>query len=199
MVIGVAAIILIAFLFMLAAYLIVDRAAAGRVVNDPAQAPSANVAIVLGARVYANGWPSPMLRDRVDVAVKLYKLGKVKKLLLTGVDSPQNLQVQTMRKRALSQGVPDSALILDTKGVNTYQSMLRARDVYKVGPALLVTQGFHVKRAVYIGRELGLNVTGVTSDLEQYGTGGIRSWFREWPARTKAVLQMWFSPDKDLK
>lgn len=197
--IGAVAIILIAFFFMLATYLIVDRAAAGRVVNNPAQAPSANVAIVLGALAYADGSPSPMLRDRMQVAVTLYKLGKVKKLLLTGVDSPKNMQVRAMRLYALSKGVPESALILDTKGVNTYESLLRARDVYKVGPALVVTQGFHVRRAVYVARKLGLQVTGVTSDLAQYGTQEVYSVVREWPARTKAVLQIWLSPNKDSK
>jgi SanA protein len=164
---------------------IVIRAAADYIVKNPEQAPQAQAAIVLGAGVDQNGVPSLMLADRLDIGIKLYKLGKVKKLLLSG----DPVQVKVMLEYALARGIPDSDIFTDSAGLNTYYSMYRAANVYQVKSALVVTQGFHVARAVYTARKLGLQAVGVLSDIQPYGIE-IGWKVRDWLARVKAVIQL---------
>jgi SanA protein len=154
------------------------------------QAPNAQVAIVLGARVYPDGSPSPMLADRLDTAVQLYKLGKVNKLLLSGDHGQTHYdETNSMRRYVLARGVPAEDIFMDHAGFSTYDSMYRARDVFKVKDALVVTQGFHLDRAVYTARKLGLDATGVSADLHPYDTQ-LQATVRDWLARCKAFFDL---------
>jgi SanA protein len=164
---------------------IVVRAAANYIVKDPAQAPQAQAAIVLGAGVDPGGVPSKMLADRLKMGIKLYKLGKVKKVLLSG----DAAQMKVMLQYTLAGGVPAADIFTDYAGYNTYASMYRAVNKYHVKSALVVTQGFHVSRAVYTARSLGLQAVGVLSDLQPYGIE-IEWKAREWLARVKAIIQL---------
>ncbi len=157
--------------------------------------PERPVAIVFGAQVYANGRPSPMLADRVKTAVALYRAGKVKALLFTGDNhiSTYN-EPEAMRRYALGLGVPDEAIVLDYAGFRTYDSCYRARDIFKVSQAILVTQNFHLDRALLICNGLGIESVGVGADAvrpEGYATRSLLySELREFPATTLSVLDL---------
>jgi SanA protein len=152
-----------------------------------ADAPHAQTAIVLGALVNADGSMSPMLADRVHRGAELYKAGKVDRIIVSGdhhtwaYDEPD-----TMRKALQAEGVPARAIFTDHAGFNTWASMVRARKVFAVKSAIVVTQGFHMTRALYLANHAGLTATGVTSDIQNYGRQQQLSTIREIPARLKA-------------
>lgn len=151
---------------------------------------SSDVAIVLGAKVLGNGSPSTVLADRLDTGIELYKSGRVKKLLLSGDHGQTNYdEVNNMRRYAISKGVPEEDIFMDHAGFSTYDSMYRARDIFLVNKAVIVTQEFHLPRALFIARSLGLDAKGVTADKRKYVGAGYLS-FREVFARTKAFLQL---------
>ena len=150
----------------------------------------AHTAIVPGAYVDPDGRLCDMLADRVSTAVELYKEGKVKKLLLTGDHGKSSYdEVNSMRKYAEARGVPNSDIFMDHAGFSTYDSMYRARDVFQVDSAVIVTQDFHLPRAVYTARRLGLQATGISADRDDYPGVEINH-LREVPARVKAFLQL---------
>ncbi len=170
--------------------LVMTRSARSHIVAGAHDAPVTKVAIVLGARVYENGTPSPMLADRLATGVELYKLGKVDKLLLSGDHGTTTYdEVNVMLRYCLDRGVPDEDVFTDHAGFDTYDTMYRARDVFEVTDALVVTQDFHLPRAVYIARTLGLDATGVVADVQPYANEW-RFALREWPARVKAFFQL---------
>jgi SanA protein len=187
---AVIVLVILVAIVVLVTSLVTTQSAGRHIVASPQGAPQAKVAIVLGARVYANGNPSPMLADRLATGVALYKQGKVQKLLLSG-DHGQTTydEVNAMRQYCLDQGIPDQDIFMDHAGFDTYETMYRARDVFKVTDCLVVTQGFHLPRAVYIARTLGLQATGVSADLRPYPNEW-RFSLREWPARVKAFFQL---------
>jgi SanA protein len=159
-------------------------------VAGPSEAPNAEVAIVLGAKVWPGGTPSNMLEDRLLTGVELYRRGKVGKLLLSGDHGQVGYdEVNAMRTFVLDRGVPPEDVFMDHAGFSTYDTMYRARDVFQVRDALVVTQGFHLDRAVYTARALGLNATGVPADLRPYQNEG-RFAARDWVARCKALVQL---------
>ncbi len=171
-------------------HLVMNGSARSHIVSNPRAAPAAKVAIVLGARVYADGTPSPMLADRLATGVELYRLDKVDKLLLSGDHGTTAYdELNVMLRYCLDRGVPDEDVFTDHAGFDTYDTMYRARDVFKVTDALVVTQGFHLPRAVYIARTLGLDATGVAADIQPYASEW-RFALREWPARVKAFFQL---------
>ncbi len=188
--IAVAVLVLLTGLALLAANLIVIRGAHDYIAQSPEDAPHAQCAIVLGARVYADGKPYPMLADRLEVGIRLYKLGKVDKLLLSG-DHGQTTydEVNVMLDYVVARGIPEEDVFTDHAGFDTYDTMYRARDVFQVETAIIVTQGFHLSRAVYTARTLGLEATGVASDLRPY-FNETRNATREMLARVKAILDL---------
>jgi SanA protein len=192
--IGVLAAVAILALAIIVPNLLIVLSARGHVVDNPAKAPTVQTAIVLGAQVEDDGSLSPMLQDRMDMAVRLYKMGKVKQLLVSGANTPQAyMQVDVMRAYAIKKGVPARAVISDNAGFTTYATMQRARDVFHVGPSLIVTQRFHSARAVYLAQAFGIQATCVTSDLTHYPLGTrIKSSVREYLARVKAVFMVVF-------
>ncbi len=133
------------------------------------QAPAARVAIVFGAGLWRDGRPTPVLRDRITTAVDLYLTGKVEKLLMSGDNRTiEYNEPAAMRDYALSLGVPDEAIVLDYAGRRTYDTCYRARDIFHVGSAILVTQGFHLPRALYTCNVLGIPAVGVPADQREY-------------------------------
>jgi vancomycin permeability regulator SanA len=138
--------------------------------TNPTEVPAQRVAIVLGAGVYPDGTPSPMLSDRITAAVELYKLGRVQKLLMTGDNSSDDYdEVTVMQRYATERGVPVEDVTLDYAGFSTYESCDRAKEIFGVEQAVLVTQSFHLPRAVYTCRQLGVDaITLGTPDWESY-------------------------------
>jgi SanA protein len=171
-----------------------DRGA--RHVVPPGQAPAAQVAIVLGAHVSSDGTLSPMLADRVATGVELYRAGKVQKILMSGDHSREDYdEVNPMRRAAEEMGVPPRDVLMDPAGLSTFETFYRARHVFKLDSALVVSQRFHLPRAVYIARSLGLQATGVVADRRPY-QGELYYEVRESLARAKDFLQAWMLPPR---
>jgi SanA protein len=153
-----------------------------------ADAPHAQVALLLGAKVLPDGRPSGMLADRIAVAAQLYRTGKVERVLASGDHGTTAYdEVNAMRRELIAHGVPARDVFTDHAGFDTWSSAVRARKVFRVRSALVVTQGFHLARAVWLARRAGLDVHGVSADLHGYGRQGKLSQLREVLARVKAV------------
>jgi SanA protein len=152
-------------------------------------APKRAAVIVFGAGLWRDGSPTPVLRDRVATAARLYFAGKAEKLVMSGgnptvyYDEPG-----AMRTYALSLGVPDEAIVLDYAGRRTYDTCYRARHIFGIREATLVTQGFHLPRALYLCNHLGIDGVGVQADLRQYRRSSRTFWnMREIPATLGAL------------
>lgn len=131
--------------------------------------PPRRAAIVFGAGLWRDGTPTPVLRDRVQTAANLYFAGKVEKLLMSGDNRFVNYnEPESMRQYALSLGVPDEDIVLDYAGRRTYDTCYRARDIFGLRSAILVTQGFHLPRAIYLCNMLGVEGVGVPADIQYY-------------------------------
>ncbi|WP_027624457.1 SanA/YdcF family protein [Clostridium lundense] len=152
---------------------------------NPKDVPEAEVILVLGAYVKPNGNLCDMLQDRVDVGIDLYKNNKAKKLLFSGDHGQVNYdEVNAMKKVAEKKGVKKEDIFLDHAGFSTYESMYRAKEIFKAKKIIIVTQEYHLMRAVYIARQLGLDAYGVNSDPRNYwGIGRYKT--REIAARVK--------------
>lgn len=149
----------------------------------------AQAIVVLGAGVRGDA-PSDVLRDRLETALALFRAGRAPKLLLTGDHGRVDYDEVGTMKRWLSQhGVPDGAMVLDHAGFDTYSSIVRAHDVFGVDRAIVVTQQFHLPRALWIARSVGIDAEGVAADRREY-VGA--TWFqlREVLSRTKAWLDV---------
>jgi SanA protein len=162
-----------------------------RIYRTVADAPEAPVAIVFGAGLNRDGTPMPVLADRVATAVDLYKAGKVRKLLLTGDNRfTEYNEPEAMRRYAVSLGVPEADLVSDYAGRRTYDSCYRARYIFLVKKAILVTQEFHLPRAVYLCDQLGIEAVGVAADRQPYRRSSEIQWnLREWAACFFAILE----------
>lgn len=149
-------------------------------VNDP-DLPRNHVALVFGAGIRPDGAPSPILADRVATAADLYKAGKVDKLLMTGDNGQVDYnEVAAMLRAAVELGVPDRDIVLDYAGFNTWDSCYRAREVFSLREATLVTQRFHLPRALHACNHLKVKAIGVIADRQPYNT--FNNEVRELPA-----------------
>ena len=188
--IAVCGLMVAAALFVVAVNLLIIHKASPFIVRGPGAAPSASVAIVLGASVHADGTPSPMLADRLDTALLLHQQGKVGTLFLSAVNRPGDDEIAVMRRYLVERGVPATDLLTDPEGFDTHASMLRALKVFHIKSALIPTQRFHLARAVYLAHSLGIQAIGVPADIRPYSTTGPS--LREWAARVKAFFQIHF-------
>jgi len=158
-------------------------------------APSDRLAIVFGAGLRRDGTPTPILRDRVETAASLYLSGRVEKLLMSGDNNALNHnEPQAMRQYAISLGVPDEAIAMDYAGSRTYDTCYRAKAIFGVKSALLVTQKFHLPRALFLCNALGLDAYGVEANNRNYWGGSLFVWnFREQLATLGAFLDVYVS------
>jgi len=146
------------------------------------------VAIVFGAGLERNGGPTPILYDRVATAAELYKAGRVTKLLLSGDSRFVDYnEPEVMRQTAVKLGVPNDDLVLDYAGRRTYDSCYRARDIFGVNHAILVTQAFHLDRALYICNSLGIDSLGLIADRRVYDANSVTGWQLREAAATLAA------------
>ena len=188
--IAVSGLVFVFAIFVVAVNLLIVHDSGPFIAGKPGTGPSAPFAIVLGAGVHPDGTPSPMLADRLDTALLLYREGRVKTLLLSGDGSPGDNEVAVMLSYLVARGVPPGDTLTDPEGLNTYDSMFRARNVFGIESALIPTQRFHLARAVYLARSLGISATGVPADIQHYSTA--EDTVREWGARVKAFLMIQF-------
>lgn len=158
-------------------------------------APLGKTAIVFGAGLYRDGSPSTVLRDRVLTAVELYKAGKVDKLLMSGDNSTLSYnEPGAMKKYAMQLGISEDAIVLDYAGRRTYDTCYRAKAIFGVTEATLVTQDYHLPRALFICENLGLKAVGVSADRRTYTRITYIYWcLREIPATFTAFLDVFIT------
>lgn len=153
--------------------------------------PERPVALVFGARVYPGGGLSAVLRHRVEAGVALYRAGKVRKLLMTGDNGRSDYdEVTAMKRHAVSLGVPAEDVVRDYAGFRTYDSCYRAREIFAVDRAVLVTQAFHLPRAIYTARSLGIDAVGYSSRVGMTPEALRSTRIREALARAAAVIDV---------
>jgi SanA protein len=165
--------------------------AEGESTDRVGEVPPAQVAIVPGALVQPNGKMSAMLADRVRQAAALWHAGKVEKILVSGdhgswvYDEPD-----TMRKALVAAGVTPRDVFEDHAGFDTWATMVRAKNIFEVDDAVVVTQGFHMPRALYLAGAAGIEATGLTADQHHWGYQGRKSEVREVLSRVKAIADV---------
>ncbi len=157
------------------------------------EVPQAPVAIVFGAGLNHDGTPGAVLRDRVHTAADLYFAGKVEKLLLSGDNRTVHYnEPAAMKEYALELGVPAEDIVLDYAGLRTYDTCYRAAEIFGVRDAVLVTQAYHLPRALITCRGLGVDSSGVVADRREYNPASFARWrIREVPATLVAFLDVY--------
>ena len=178
-----AALALCVLIFTLTVNLVVVCSVRGDIGEDFSES-SEVYAVVLGAKVHKGGRLSDMLHDRMDTAIALYQEGKVQKLLLSGDGRGEWSEVKYMKLYALENGVREGDIVEDPEGYSTYETMRRAKSVYGAENIVAVTQSYHLYRAMYIARDMGMNVKGASADLDVY-SGQLYRDIREILARVK--------------
>ncbi len=157
--------------------------------------PSAPAAIVFGAGLKHDGSPSPILRDRVATAAELYFSGKVEKLLMSGDNRFVDYnEPQSMKEYALELGVPEEVIVLDYAGRRTYDTCYRAKNIFGLQQAILVTQRYHLPRALLTCNGIGLQADGVRADQRIYHSRSMSYWrMREIPASLVALVEVFIT------
>ena len=183
------ALILVSAAAALTVNIVVIREGKQRVVSaESLSFPDADCILVLGAGVREDGTPSHMLADRLSVAVELYEQGAAPKLLVSGDHGQDNYdEVNVMKSFAVSAGVDADDVFMDHAGFSTYDSVIRARDVFGAKRIVIVTQEYHLYRALWLAEKLGLEAVGVPADLRTYIGQSMRE-TREIAARCKDFL-----------
>lgn len=167
----------------------------GREHSRVADVPHAQAAIVLGAFVQPDGKMSSMLADRVRQGAALYRAGKVDSVLVSGDHGQWSYDEPDVMRRALeAQGVPARRIFTDHAGFNTWASMERARKIFGVRSAVVVTQDFHLPRALYLADAAGIDASGLDASLHGYGSQDLMSNAREVVARVKGVGEAVLQP-----
>lgn len=154
----------------------------------------ADCILVLGCGLNQDGTPSPMLGDRLQVGTRLYEEGASDRLLMSGDHGREDYdEVNAMKTYAVDRGIPSENIFMDHAGFSTYESIYRARDVFKAKKIILVSQEYHLYRGLYIARALGLDAYGVAADMQSYA-GQKYYETREVVARVKDFLTSIFKP-----
>jgi len=158
-------------------------------------APSKPVAIVFGAGLRRDGQPTSVLQDRVATAAELYFDGKVEVLLMSGDNRYVDYnEPNAMKEYAVSLGVPEEDIVLDFAGRRTYDTCYRAQAIFGVEEAILVTQRYHLPRALYTCNTLGLPSVGVAADQRSYRQAALAYWnLREWAATLTAFWDLYLA------
>lgn len=187
--------IVLSFIILIVATIItvnvyIEKSIKNRIYSSPQEIPPAYTALVLGAHVSKEGTPSSFLKDRLDMALELYKRGKIKRFLLSGDHGTKIYdEVNNMRYYLLEKGVDTRDIFLDHAGFDTYNSIVRAKEIFEVKEMIIVTQEFHLARALYIAQHKGLQAYGIMADKENYGSLKYLQ-FRERIARLKAFWEV---------
>lgn len=151
--------------------------------------------LVLGAGLQPDGSPSPMLRERIETGIRLYEAGAAPKLLMSGDHGrADHDEVNAMKDAAIAAGIPSEDVFMDHAGFNTYDSLYRAGAIFGAERMVIVTQAYHLPRALYIAARLGLEAVGVPCDTQRYA-GQLYRDIRELLARDKDFFQCVFLPE----
>ena len=182
--------IVLAFLFVLIVNLIVVKSASDNIFTDDKTPSYVDAIVVLGAGLRADGTPSDMLADRLSVAIDLYKKSISKYIVLSGDCSGEDYdEVSAMFDYCIERGIPESAIVRDNSGYSTYESVYNVISNFGYKRFVVVTQKYHLYRAVYISEKMGADVIGVPSDPRAYRGQILRS-LREYAARIKDFFKV---------
>ena len=185
---------MIATPFVISAY--VQKSTEGYLVTDQNAAElDADCILVLGAGLMPDETPNRMLQDRLDKGIELYKAGIAPKILLSGDNGQEEYdEVNAMKKYVMGAGIPSEDIFMDHAGFSTYESMYRAKDIFLVKRAIIVTQRYHQYRALYTARGLGIESYGVVSEPRTYSGQTYRE-IREILARDKDFVKVIIKPE----
>ena len=162
--------------------------------NDYSNLQDIDCIVVLGAGVWGEN-PSPILEDRLLEGIKLYENNVAPKIIMTGDHGREEYdEVNVMKKFAMDKGVPSGDIFMDHAGFSTYESLYRAKEIFEADKVVIVTQEYHLYRALHIANELGIEAYGVASDPRQYVGAAYRE-IREILARNKDFVQCVFKPE----
>jgi vancomycin permeability regulator SanA len=151
--------------------------------------------LVLGAGVWKDNKPSPMLEDRLIQGISLYQTGVSNRLLMSGDHGRKEYdEVNVMKQYSMDQGIPSSDIFMDHAGFSTYESLYRAKDIFQAKRIIIVTQKYHLYRALYTADQLGIEAYGVNADLGTYGGQTYRD-LREMIARAKDFCYCVLKPE----
>ncbi|MCM3268845.1 SanA/YdcF family protein [Paenibacillus elgii] len=146
------------------------KAYANPYVKNINELPNADAILVLGAYVYPDGRVSDMLRDRLETSIEAYREEKAPKVIVSGDHGRQDYdEVNTMKQYLLNQNLKNENVFMDHAGFSTYESLYRAKEIFKVNKLIIVTQDYHLSRAVYIARKMGIEAYGIAADKMSYG------------------------------
>lgn len=163
--------------------------------EEAAKLEDVDCILVLGCFVKDDGRPSDMLHDRLTRGVELYDLGAAPKLLMSGDHGREEYdEVAAMKQFAIDAGIPSEDVFMDHAGFSTYESIYRAKEIFQADKILIVTQEYHLYRALYIADQLGVEAYGVSSDYHTY-VGQFMRDFREMLARVKDCATCIFKPE----
>ena len=183
-------VVIVGLVLLLSLNLYIHLTTAAYITDGQQNLSPAYTALVLGAKVYESGRPSAVLRDRLDSALELYQSGKVKRFLLSGDHGKKEYdEVNHMRIYLQRKGVPKRDIFLDHAGFDTYNSVVRARDIFEAEDIIIVTQDFHLPRAVFIARNKGLSARGFIADKRTYPREKYLR-IREGLASVKAAMEL---------
>ncbi len=164
-------------------------------VEKAAELEDIDCIIVLGCQVKDDGSLSHMLRDRLICGIELYEAGAAPKLLMSGDHGQKDYnEVGAMKNYAIEEGVPSENVFMDHAGFSTYETVYRAKEIFEAKKVIIVTQRYHLHRALYIAEKLGIDAYGVPADLNVYAGQSVRN-FREVLARNKDFLNCIFKPE----
>ena len=189
-----------AAVLLLAVIFVPNFIVVGKVKNDIISLEEAesladtDCAVILGAGV-RNGEPTPMLKDRLLTGIELYKSGAVKKLIVSGDHGSKDYdEVNIMKSFAVDNGVPDEDIFMDHAGFSTYETVYRAKEIFEADNIIIVSQIYHLYRALYIAEKLDVKAVGVSADLRTYSGQKMRD-LREILARDKDFFNCIIKPE----
>ena len=161
--------------------------------NDYSKLNDIDCIVVLGAGIWGDK-PSPLLQDRLDTAISLYENNVSSKIIMTGDHGRKNYdEVNIMKDYAIKKGIKSENIFMDHAGFSTYESIYRAKEIFKAKKIVIVTQKYHLYRALYIANKLGLEAYGVNSDPRRYSGASYRE-LREVLARNKDFFKCIIKP-----
>lgn len=188
-----AAAVLIAAVLLINCY-VVKKTESGIFDAENLKTDNADCILILGAGV-KNGKPTPMLRDRLLTGIALYEKGAAEKIIMSGDHGSSDYdEVNTMRRFAVEKGVPEEDIFMDHAGFSTYDSVYRAKKVFEADNIIIVSQKYHLYRALYISERLGVKAYGVSASLNKYG-GQLKRDVREIVARNKDFFKCIIKPE----
>lgn len=191
----VSAAVLLAAAVLVPNFIVVNKTKSNIVtLEEAAKLSDVDCAVILGAGV-RDGKPTPMLKDRLLTGIELYKSGVAKKLIMSGDHGSKDYdEVNIMKSFAVENGVPDSDIFMDHAGFSTYETVYRAKEIFEADNIIIVSQEYHLYRALYIAEKLDVKAAGVSADLRAY-KGQIRRELREILARDKDFFNCIIKPE----